>query len=117
MNVRTAALNPGTSNSPASVTNFIRLSDARLHAVSSRNMYSEQGLLALMRPLAGHVCHSLIVVSNCRPGAAHERPVAIFLDRVQEVVVDADRVVAVLPGDRAVGRRVPAGVVGLELDA
>src|SRR6202142_4373022 len=29
------------------------------------------GLLALMRPSSGHVCHSLIVVSNCRPGSAH----------------------------------------------
>jgi propanediol dehydratase small subunit len=28
--------------------NFIRLSDARLQAVSSRNMYSEHGLLALI---------------------------------------------------------------------
>src|SRR5882757_2788174 len=43
---------------------------ARLHAVSSRNMYSEQGLLALIRPSSGHVCHSLIVVSYWRPGSA-----------------------------------------------
>src|SRR5689334_18094358 len=43
---------------------------ARLQAVSSRNMYSLQGLLALMRPSAGQVCHSLMVVSYCRPGSA-----------------------------------------------
>src|SRR5690349_13249058 len=34
-------------------------------------MYSEQGLLALIRPSAGQVCHSLIVVSNWTPGSAH----------------------------------------------
>src|SRR2546423_14634250 len=48
----------------------MRLIDARLQAVSSKNMYSEHGLLALMRPSVGHVCHSLIVVSYCRPGSA-----------------------------------------------
>jgi len=52
-------------------TNFIRLSEARLQAVSSRNMYSEHGLLALIRPVALQVCQVLIVVSNCRPGSPH----------------------------------------------
>src|SRR5262245_42974451 len=33
-------------------------------------MYSEHGLLALIRPSAGHVCHSLTVVSNWTPGSA-----------------------------------------------
>src|SRR5215212_6772714 len=47
-----------------------KLSDARLQAVSSRNIYSEQGFEALMRPSSGHVCHSLIVVSYCVPGSA-----------------------------------------------
>ena len=37
------------SNWPPGVRNFSRLNDARLQAESSRNMYSEQGLLALMR--------------------------------------------------------------------
>jgi hypothetical protein len=32
-------------------------------------MYSLHGFDALMRPLFGHVCQSLIVVSNCRPGS------------------------------------------------
>src|SRR5688572_22092488 len=50
--------------------NAIRLSEARLHAVSSRNMYSEHGFDALIRPLAGQVCHSLMVVSNWMPGSA-----------------------------------------------
>ena len=34
-------------------------------------MYSEHGFDALIRPDAGHVCHSLIVVSYCIPGSAH----------------------------------------------
>jgi hypothetical protein len=29
-----------------------------------------QGLLALMRPSSGQVCHSLMVVSYCTPGSA-----------------------------------------------
>src|SRR5437016_13033377 len=53
--------------------NLSKLSDARLHAVSSRNMYSLHGFDALIRPDAGHVCHSLIVVSNCTPGSAHRQ--------------------------------------------
>ncbi len=32
-------------------------------------MYSEHGLLALMRAVFGHVCQSLTVVSNCMPGS------------------------------------------------
>src|SRR5918998_4643828 len=34
-------------------------------------MYSEHGLLALMRAVLGQVCHSLTVVSNCIPGSPH----------------------------------------------
>src|SRR5690606_4767100 len=47
-----------------------RLIDARLQAVSSRNMYSEHGLDARMGPPAGEVCHWLMVVWNCTPGSA-----------------------------------------------
>ncbi len=69
---RQAASNAGISNWQASASkNFMRLIEARLQAVSSRNIYSEQGLDALMRPPSGQVCHSLIVVSNCTPGSAH----------------------------------------------
>ena len=50
--------------------NFVRLSDDRLQAVSSTNMYSEQGFDALMRPELGQVCQRLIVESNCTPGSA-----------------------------------------------
>ena len=34
-------------------------------------MYSEHGFEALMRAVFFDVCHSLIVVSNCRPGSPH----------------------------------------------
>src|SRR6476620_10861496 len=44
---------------------------ARLHAELSKCMYSEQGLLALIRPVFEAVCQRLIVVSNCMPGSAH----------------------------------------------
>src|ERR1044072_4255876 len=46
-----------------------RFSDARLHAESSRNMYSEHGLDALIRAVLMHGCQSLIVVSNWMPGS------------------------------------------------
>ncbi len=42
---------------PSERRNFIRLSEARLQAESSTCMYSLQGFEALMRPLAGQVCH------------------------------------------------------------
>src|ERR671935_2441150 len=67
----TACSNASTSSSPSSRRNFIRFSDARLHAESSMCMYSEHGFDALMRPVFGHVCHELIVVSYCTPGSAH----------------------------------------------
>src|SRR4051812_17118325 len=69
--VRHAALNAATSSSPSSLTNFIRLIEERLHAESSKNMYSEHGLLALMRSVFGQVCQSLIVESYWTPGSAH----------------------------------------------
>ena len=48
---------------------------ARLHAVSSRNMYSLHGLDPLIRPPSGQVCHSLMVVSNWIPGSAQAQAV------------------------------------------
>src|SRR3984885_11597385 len=59
------------SNDPSGRKNFVRLTLARLHAVSSRNMYSEHGFDALMRDVFGHVCQRLIVESYCTPGSAH----------------------------------------------
>src|ERR1700722_14901148 len=48
----------------------MRFAEARLQAVSSRNMYSEHGLEARMSPEALQVCQSFIVVLKCRPGPA-----------------------------------------------
>ena len=70
MTVRsTACLNAATSNCPLALTNFIKFSEARLHAVSSRNMYSLHGFDALIRPVVLHVCQRLMVVSYCIPGS------------------------------------------------
>src|SRR5271154_399824 len=65
----TAWLKAGTSNWPPVPAYFIKFSEARLHAVSSRNMYSEQGFDALMRAVFFEVCHRLMVVSYCMPGS------------------------------------------------
>src|SRR3989304_371970 len=67
--MRQAPLNRSTSNVPSSRRNFIRLILARWQAVSSRNMYSEHGLEALIRPAFGQVCQRLIVLSYCTPGS------------------------------------------------
>src|SRR5262252_7615096 len=80
--VATAWRNDSTSNSPAFVvpcwlpsgdTNLRRFSDARLHAESSRYMYSLHGFDALMRAVPDDVCHALTVVSYCRPGSPHSQ--------------------------------------------
>src|SRR5213592_2150614 len=65
----TAFLNAATSNCPLPVANFIRFSEARLQAVSSRNIYSEHGLLALIRAVFFEVCQRFTVVSYCIPGS------------------------------------------------
>src|SRR6202051_5191275 len=54
---------------PIAVRNWSRLSEARLQAVSSRNMYSEHGLEARIAPDALQVCQSFMVVLKCRPGS------------------------------------------------
>ena len=69
--VSTAWRKASASKWPAGERNFIRFNDDRLQAESSRNMYSEQGLLALMRPVFLEVCQRLMVVSNCMPGSPH----------------------------------------------
>src|SRR5260370_11811754 len=84
MNTRTAALNFSTSNAPSGRLNFIRLSDARLQAVLSRNRYSEQGFVEFWRPVPLHVCHLWMVESNCIPGSPQICvPSAIFLSRLR----------------------------------
>src|SRR3954469_24455565 len=57
----------------------MRFSEARLQAESSTCMYSEHGLLALMRPEFGHVCHSLMMVSYCTPGSAQRQAASPIL--------------------------------------
>src|SRR3954465_8645189 len=67
------------SNVPSSFRNFMRFSDARLHELLSRLMYSEHGLDALMRPVSGLVCQSLIVSSYWMPGSAHSHAAWVTL--------------------------------------
>src|SRR6201996_7504230 len=67
----TACLNAVVSNLPVESTYFIKFSEARLQAVSSRNMYSLHGFDALMRAVFFEVCQRLIVVSYCMPGSPH----------------------------------------------
>src|SRR5712692_11701956 len=61
---------PPLSGEGKGVRNARRFSEARLHAVSSKNMYSEHGFDARIGPEAGQVCQSFTVVWNCRPGSA-----------------------------------------------
>src|ERR1044071_7786931 len=75
----TLLTNLSTSKPPSALRNFIRLSDARLHDESSSDMYSEQGLAAVIRPVSGLVCQSLMVSSYCRPGSAHSHAATAIL--------------------------------------
>src|SRR3954464_5950347 len=118
----TALTNRSVSKLLSAPRNFIRFSDARLHDVLSRLMYSEHGLEAVIRPVSGLVCQSLIVSSYWMPGSAHSHaawatlrnrsfastdsmtsPVAraqaeraVVLHRAHELVGDPHRVVRVL---------------------
>src|SRR3954449_3121918 len=67
------------SKVPSSFRNFMRFSDARLQELLSRLMYSEQGLDALIRPVSGLVCQSLIVSSYWMPGSAHSQAAWVTL--------------------------------------
>src|SRR6476619_2034255 len=67
------------SNVSSSLRNFSRLSDARLQEELSSDMYSEQGLDAVIRPVSGLVCQSLMVSSYCRPGSAHSHAAWLIL--------------------------------------
>src|SRR5918997_114075 len=60
-----------TSKPPSALRNFIRFSEARLQDESSSDMYSEHGFEAVIRPVSGLVCQSLMVSSYCMPGSAH----------------------------------------------
>src|SRR3954453_18038363 len=67
----TAWANRSASKVSSSLRNFRRFSDARLQDELSSDMYSEHGLDAVIRPVSGLVCQSLIVSSYCSPGSAH----------------------------------------------
>src|SRR3954462_8729343 len=67
------------SKVPSALRNFIRFNDARLHELLSRLMYSEHGLDALIRPVSGLVCQSLIVSSYWMPGSAHSQAAWVTL--------------------------------------
>src|SRR3954452_25614071 len=69
----------GASNVSSSRRNFSRFNDARLHEELSSDMYSEQGLDAVMRPVSGLVCQSLIVSSYWIPGSAHRQAASAIL--------------------------------------
>src|SRR3954452_6108591 len=69
----TAWANSGASKVSSSLRNFSRLSEARLHEELSSDMYSEHGLDAVIRPVSGLVCQSLMVSSYWSPGSAHSQ--------------------------------------------
>jgi hypothetical protein len=48
--------------------------------------------------------------------AIGEVPLAVGLDRLQEVIRDAHRVVGVLPRNGQIGFGIPIGVIGREID-
>src|SRR5689334_21381382 len=75
----TLLTNFSTSKPPSALRNFIRFSEARLQDESSSDMYSEHGLDAVIRPVSGLVCQSLIVSSYCRPGSAHSQAACAIL--------------------------------------
>src|ERR671913_993902 len=79
MTSSTTFSNSGASKVSSSLRNLSRFSEARLHEELSRLMYSEHGLDALMRPVSGLVCQSLIVSSYWMPGSAHSQAAWVTL--------------------------------------
>src|SRR6478735_4492853 len=94
-----------TSSVPSGLRNFMRFSDARLHAESSTCMYSEHGFDALMRPEFGLVCHWLIVVSYWTPGSA-QRHAASAISRISSRACIGSPIGS--PVERAVVRHWPS---------
>src|SRR5215204_970234 len=75
----TACSNFSASKVSSSRRNLSRLRLAKLQELLSRLMYSEHGLDAVIRPVSGLVCQSLIVSSYWMPGSAHSQAAtAIF---------------------------------------
>src|SRR5918993_832383 len=69
----TAFSNFSASKVSLAVRNFSRFRLARLQEELSSDMYSEQGLDAVIRPVSGLVCQSLMVSSYWMPGSAHSQ--------------------------------------------
>src|ERR1700712_1723552 len=117
------------SKLPCSSRNLVKFKDDRLHAVSSKNMYSEHGLEALIFPVFAQVCHLLMVLSYCTPGSAqdHAASATVFhrsaassvsitapvvrARGLHEVVGHADRVVRVLAADGVIRLAVEVALV------
>src|SRR6201990_2469291 len=74
-----ACWNRTASKVSSSLRNLSRLSEARLHEELSSDMYSEHGLDAVIRPVSGLVCQSLIVSSYWSPGSAHSHAAWLIL--------------------------------------
>src|SRR6476659_9028430 len=80
------------SNVSSSRRNFSRFSEARLQLELSSDMYSEHGLDAVIRPVSGLVCQSLIVSSYWMPGSAHSHAaLAILLNSSRASTVSMTR--------------------------
>src|SRR4051794_23646931 len=79
MTSSTTLANRSPSKVSSSLRNFSRLRLARLHEELSSDMYSEQGLDAVIRPVSGFVCQSLIVSSYWMPGSAQSQAALAIL--------------------------------------
>ncbi len=77
--MRTACLKSSTANSPSSFTKVMRLRLARLHAESSRYMYSEHGLLALIGAVLALVCQRLMLSWYWIPGSPQTQAASAIL--------------------------------------
>src|SRR6478752_1467325 len=75
----TAFSNSSASKVSSSRRNFSRFRLARLQEELSRLMYSEQGFDAVIRPVSGLVCQSLMVSSYWIPGSAQPHAACAIL--------------------------------------
>src|SRR3954447_16899616 len=97
MMISTDLANFFDSNVHTSRRNFMRFNEARLQDELSSDMYSLHGLDAVMRPVSGLVCQSLIVSSYWMPGSAHSHAAcASFFQSVR-----ASTVAMISPVERA----------------
>jgi hypothetical protein len=81
-----------------------RFSEARLQAVSSRNMYSEQGFEPRIGPSAGQVCQALTVSWNWMPGSAQAQAAWPIWSQRSRALIDF----TTLPPTRAIRFQSPS---------